>query len=100
MNTRILVLAGLASLGAVTVAAAEEVRLRGPSPVVARVVNPHRAAVERAPGTPLTIVGNATGRGLVDLADGRCDASLVSEPMDIDQPAPGGIANDGERVAG
>lgn len=66
-----------------TPAAAAQVRLRGATTVIDRVVNPHRDAVEKATGYTLDVVGNATGKGLVDLQEGRADAALVSEPMDI-----------------
>lgn len=59
------------------------VRLHGATTVIDRVINPHRYAVEKATGHTLDVVGNATGKGLVDLAAGRCDAALVSEPMEI-----------------
>ena len=62
---------------------ADDVRLHGATTVVDRLVSPHKAAVEKATGHTLTVVGNATGRGLADLADGKCDASLSSEPMNI-----------------
>lgn len=64
-------------------ASAAPVRLHGATTVVDRVVAPHQAAVEKATGSTLEVVGNATGRGLVDLVDGRCDASLSSEPLEI-----------------
>src|SRR5262245_24049334 len=64
-------------------ALADTVKLHGATTVVDVVINPHRSAVQQATGHTLEIVGNATGRGLVDLADGKADASLVSEPLDI-----------------
>jgi len=51
--------------------------------VVNVVVNPSRAFVEKSTGHALEINGNATGRGLVDLTEGKADAAMVSEPMDI-----------------
>lgn len=84
--TRTLVLtATTAMLAAVLVppASAETVRLHGATTVVNVVITPHRAAVEKATGHTLEIVGNATGKGLVDLSDGKADAAMVSEPMDI-----------------
>jgi phosphate transport system substrate-binding protein len=72
---------GLASWG--TPADAAVVRLRGATTVIDRVVTPHREAVEKATGSSLDVVGNATGKGLVDLHEGRADAALVSEPMEI-----------------
>ena len=74
------VLAGAAAHGAVL---AETVKLAGATTVVNVVVNPNRAAVEKATGHTLEINGNATGRGMVDLSDGKADAAMVSEPMDI-----------------
>lgn len=64
-------------------ASAAEVRLHGATTVIDRVINPGRFAVEKATGLTLDVVGNATGKGLVDLHANRCDAALVSEPMEI-----------------
>jgi len=64
-------------------ASADTVRLAGATTVVNVVVNPNRAAVEKATGHTLEINGNATGRGLIDLSEGKADAAMVSEPMDI-----------------
>jgi len=64
-------------------ASAAEVRLHGATTVIDRVINPGRYAVEKATGLTLDVVGNATGKGLVDLHENRCDAALVSEPMEI-----------------
>ncbi|HSN92279.1 MAG TPA: substrate-binding domain-containing protein [Anaeromyxobacteraceae bacterium] len=64
-------------------AAAGQVRLHGATTVVDRVINTHRDAVERTTGHTLEVTGNATGKGLVDLHEGRCDASLSSEPVEI-----------------
>lgn len=73
--------AGLAAWAAP--AGAAQVRLRGATTVVDRVVTPHKDAVEKATGHTLDVVGNATGKGLVDLHEGRADAAMVSEPMEI-----------------
>lgn len=62
---------------------ADTVKLAGATTVVNVVVNPHRAAVEKATGHTLEINGNATGRGMVDLDAGKAEAAMVSEPMDI-----------------
>lgn len=59
------------------------VRLHGATTTVKGLITPYKAAVERATGLTLEVVGNATGRGLVDLAEGRCDIALTSEPLDI-----------------
>jgi phosphate transport system substrate-binding protein len=62
---------------------ADTVKLAGATTVANVVVNPYRATVERATGHTLEINGNATGKGMVDLSEGKCDAAMVSEPMDI-----------------
>ena len=61
----------------------DTVRLHGATTVQNVVVNPHREAVQKTTGHTLEIVGNATGKGLVDLADGRADLAMVSEPLEI-----------------
>ncbi|HSD39499.1 MAG TPA: substrate-binding domain-containing protein [Rhodocyclaceae bacterium] len=62
---------------------AAEVRLNGATTVVNRVINPYQAEVEKNTRHTLVVVGNATGRGLVDLVSGKCDASMTSEPLEI-----------------
>jgi phosphate transport system substrate-binding protein len=68
---------------AAPVALADTVRLHGATTVVDVVVTPTRAAVQKSTGHTLEIVGNATGQGMVDLSEGKADAAMVSEPMDI-----------------
>jgi phosphate transport system substrate-binding protein len=77
-----LMLAGLVA-ALPTLALADTVRLAGATTVVNVVINPSRAAVEKSTGHTLEINGNATGKGLVELTDGKADAAMVSEPMDI-----------------
>lgn len=81
-TVRTLTLAVLATLAA-TAACADTVKLHGATTVVNVVIEPHRNAVQQRTGHTLEIVGNATGKGLVDLVDGKADAALVSEPLDI-----------------
>ena len=50
---------------------ADEVRLNGATTVIDRLVTPHKDAVEKKTGHKLEIVGNGTGKGLVDLHEGR-----------------------------
>lgn len=75
--------AALAALLLTSAASADELKIHGATTVVDRVIKDNKAAVEKATGHVLTVVGNATGKGLVDLLEGRCDAALVSEPMEI-----------------
>lgn len=74
---------------------ATEVRLAGSSTTVAALVQPQQAAVEKLTGFTLTVTSSSTGRGLADLAQGRCDAALVSEPFEI---ALGAASLAGERL--
>ena len=62
---------------------ADVVKLHGATTVMNVVVNPNREDVEKKTGHTLEIVGNATGKGLVDLADGNADAAMSSEPLEI-----------------
>lgn len=75
--------AGLLSIAVSSAAWADTVRLHGSTTVVDVVINPHRVAVQQATGHALEIVGTTTGKGLVNLVEGRADASLCSEPLDI-----------------
>jgi phosphate transport system substrate-binding protein len=75
--------AALALAALATPAVADQVRLHGATTVIDRVINPYKDAVEKSTGHTLEIVGNATGKGLVDLHEGRTDASLCSEPVEI-----------------
>jgi phosphate transport system substrate-binding protein len=61
----------------------EVVKLHGATTVMNVVVNPHREQVEKQTGFTLEVVGNATGKGLVDLVDGNSDAAMASEPLEI-----------------
>jgi phosphate transport system substrate-binding protein len=82
-KTSFLTAAALLSIGYVPNAFADTVKLHGATTVVNVLVNPHRATVEQATGHTLEIVGNATGKGLVDLSEAKADASMSSEPLDI-----------------
>jgi phosphate transport system substrate-binding protein len=86
MKKQMLGIFAMAVLTLVVLAApvrADEVRLHGATTVIDRLIIPYLAAVEKATGHKLEIVGNASGKGLVDLMEGRCDASLSSEPLEI-----------------
>ena len=85
MKTALVLTAATAilSAGFAQDALADSVKLHGATTVVNVVVTPNRAAVEKSTGHTLEIVGNATGKGLVDLSEGKADAAMVSEPLDI-----------------
>jgi phosphate transport system substrate-binding protein len=62
--------------------AAEEVKLSGAASVVDRLINPHKAAVEKVTGYTLLVVSSNAGKGLIDLIEGKCDASLASASVE------------------
>jgi phosphate transport system substrate-binding protein len=62
--------------------AAEEVKLYGAASVVDRLINPHKDAVEKATGYALAVVSSNAGKGLIDLVEGKCDASLASASVE------------------
>jgi len=64
-------------------ARADEIVVSGDTTVLNLVVNPHRAAVEQATGHHLRVNANATGRGLVDLVEGRSAMAMCAEPLDM-----------------
>ena len=77
---------------------AETVRLHGAASVIESVVQPHKAEVERATGLTLAVDKSNAGKGLKDLIEGKCDASLASASVEatltaakaagLDRPAP------------
>ena len=86
MKKSLLALFVVAALAVIVLAApvqAVEVRLHGATTTIDRLINPYKDAVEKQTGNKLELVGNGTGKGLADLLDGRCDASLSSEPTEI-----------------
>jgi phosphate transport system substrate-binding protein len=79
----------LSALGAFTLlvcspwpSAAEEVKLNGAASVVDRLINPHKAEVEKITGYTLLVVSSNAGKGLIDLVEGKCDASLASASVE------------------
>ena len=69
-------------LGCTWLFAAEEVKLHGAASVVDRLINPHKEAVEKATGYALAVVSSNAGKGLIDLVEGKCDASLASASIE------------------
>lgn len=58
------------------------VRLHGAASAVDSLVAPNKAAVEKATGFVLSIDKSNAGKGLIDLADGKCDAALASAGLE------------------
>jgi len=61
---------------------AETVRLHGAASTVDSLITPHKAAVEKKTGHTLSVVKSNAGKGLIDLVDGKCDASLASASLE------------------
>lgn len=58
------------------------VKLHGAASVVDSLVNPHKAAVEKVTGYALEVVKSNAGKGVIDLVDGKCDASMASASVE------------------
>lgn len=78
-------LVGMGLVGLMFVATSafgEEVRLHGAASTADQLVNPHKAAVEKATGYTLTVAVSNAGKGLIDLVDGKCDAAMASAALE------------------
>ena len=60
----------------------EVVSLHGAASTVDSLITPNKAAVEKKTGYTLIVEKSNAGKGLIDLADGKCDASLASASLD------------------
>ena len=93
-------LAGLISLGlAVPAATAQAIRLHG-GVGLAKVFEAKKAAFEAQAGVKIEVVGNGSGRGLVDLLNGQADIAMVAGPLegvaaDVNQDKPGAVSTAG-----
>lgn len=83
MNKRMLVLMVVVIMCVSAASAwAETVRLHGAASTVDSLITPHKAAVEKKTGHTLNVVKSNAGKGLIDLVDGKCEASLASASLD------------------
>jgi phosphate transport system substrate-binding protein len=64
-----------------SVSAAEPFKLQGSTTVVRVLITPNQAEIEAALGRPLEVVGNGSGKGVAALADGKCEAAMVSDTL-------------------
>lgn len=60
--------------------ASDPVRFSGSSTVNAAVFK-HKDAIEKAAGTPVSVVVNGSGRGLADVVAGHSDVAMLSSPL-------------------
>ncbi len=70
----------LTSIGIGSALAADPVRFSGSSTVNATVFK-HKATIEKAAGTPVSVVVNGSGRGLADVIGGQSDVAMLSSPL-------------------
>lgn len=66
-----------------SLASADTVRLAGSTTVIGQVVQPNRAAVEKATGHALEVAGIGSGKGLAELVDGKADIAMISDQLEI-----------------
>lgn len=95
-------LAALAFVVAMTsMASAGQVSLHGSTTVNNAILTPKKAEIEKASGQQLEIVGNGSGRGIVDLIEGKAQIAMISAPLEdevkkLNEKTPGSV--DGARL--
>lgn len=65
-------------------AAADTVELHGSTTVMNAIVQPHKAEIEKLAGHALNIVGNGSGRGILDLLEGKTSVAMISAPLEVE----------------
>lgn len=58
------------------------VRIHGAASVFDSVVSPYRSAVEKATGVSLAVEKNNAGKGMKELAEGKCEIAMVSASLE------------------
>jgi phosphate transport system substrate-binding protein len=79
-----------------SVAAAGQVSLHGSTTVNNMIITPKKAEIEKASGQQLDVVGNGSGRGIVDLVAGTAQIAMISAPLDdevkkLNEKTPGSV---------
>lgn len=79
-----------------SVAAAGPVSLHGSTTVNNMIITPKKAEIEKASGQQLDVVGNGSGRGIVDLVAGTAQIAMISAPLDdevkkLNEKTPGSV---------
>lgn len=87
--------AGIVFAATTCLASADTVRLAGSTTVINQVVQPHRAAVEKATGHTLEVAGIGSGKGLAELVEGKADVAMISDQVEI---AAASVESLGKRV--
>jgi phosphate transport system substrate-binding protein len=83
-------------LATMSMAVAGEVSLHGSTTVMNMILVPKKAQIEKASGQQLDIVGNGSGRGIVDLVAGKAQIAMISAPLEdevgaLNKMTPGSI---------
>jgi phosphate transport system substrate-binding protein len=78
LNKRILLMVFVLIAFMATSVYAAEIKLCGAASMITGLINPKKAAVEKATGHKLIVESSNAGKGLIAMVDGKCDASLVS----------------------
>lgn len=69
-------------MATMNVAAAGQVSLHGSTTVNNAILTPKKGEIEKASGQQLDIVGNGSGRGIVDLVEGKAQIAMISAPLE------------------
>jgi phosphate transport system substrate-binding protein len=77
-------------------AAASPVSMHGSTTVNNAILTPKKADIEKASGQQLDIVGNGSGRGIVDLIEGKAQIAMISAPLEeevrkLNEKTPGSV---------
>lgn len=65
-----------------SVAWGDTIKLHGAASTVDSLITPHKDEVEKKTGHSLVVVKSNAGKGLIDLVEGKCNASLASASLE------------------
>jgi phosphate transport system substrate-binding protein len=73
-----------------------EVRIHGATTVTFGLMKPNKDRIEQEAGVKVILLPSSTTRGLIDLAQGRCDIAMLAEPLEsaaasINKQQPGAV---------
>ncbi len=83
MIRKFLAVAAVAAASTIGIAAqAANLTLHGSSTVTNTLLLPHQSEIESSSGHSLSITGNGSSRGIIDLIQGKADLGMISAPLD------------------
>lgn len=65
-----------------TSAWAGELSIHGSTTVYSNIFKKHEATIEQKAGVQLNIIANGSGRGILDLIDGKANMAMISAPLE------------------